>query len=367
MSLTGLIENRIKRRKGMLAGGVITLTLGVGSWLVLSEQGNVSFYGVSVEDATSYDSAWQRVSADFTLDHHSDDPRVQQWISWYQAHPAMFTDYATQAAPWMHYVAREVEKRDLPGELALLPFVESGYNPLARSPKGPTGIWQLASATADDLGLRNTLGYAARQDVKASTAAALDYLELLHRQWYHGDWESTLAAYNAGPGRVNLARVESGTKDFWKTRLPQETRNYVPKLLALATIVSNPERYGIELPHIDDAPSVVEVTLDHSLDIASAAKLAGVSLDEIKRLNPAYVGNWVDKSLLIPSNAEQHFKQQLATLRSGSQQLEYVVAQGDTLSVISHHSGIPVDQIQRDNKLKDKPLKIGQTLLLAGA
>ncbi|WP_025733034.1 transglycosylase SLT domain-containing protein [Carnimonas nigrificans] len=367
MSLTDLIENRIKRRTGMLAGGLMTLTLGIGSWLALSERGDISFYQVSIEDVVSYDSAWQRVSANFALDHHSDNPRVQRWISWYQDHPEMFADYAKQAAPWMHYVSREVEKRGLPGELALLPFVESGYNPLARSPKGPTGIWQLASATADDLGLRNTLGYAARQDVKASTTAALDYLELLQRQWYHGDWESTLAAYNAGPGRVNLARVESGTNSFWETRLPQETRNYVPKLLALATIVSDPERYGIELPHVDDAPSVVEINLDHSLDVASAAKLAGVAPAEIRRLNPAYVGNWVDNSLLIPSEAEQRFKEQLAILRSGDRQLEYVVAQGDTLSVISHHSGIPVEQIQHDNKLKGKPLKTGQTLLLAGA
>lgn len=358
----------LKSRTGIVAGGLLTLTLGtIASISLYMQNDSIELQGTAADSDTPYSSAWQRVSANFSMDHHVDDPRVQQWITWYQEHPRMFADYAKTSAPWMHYVVRQVEARGLPGEVALLPFVESGYNPYARSPKGPSGMWQLATATASDMGLDNRVGYLARQDVVASTRAALDYLEMMNHQWYHGDWDSTLAAYNAGPGRVNLARVQSGTQDFWKTALPEETRNYVPKLLALAEIVSHPQKYGIDLQHVADKPSFDVISLDHSLDLASAARLAGIDVSELKLYNPAYIGNWTGDTLLVPTSVGKHFKNELARVKNGDTQLQYVVNQGDTLSTISQRAGIPVKRIEQDNQLDGKSIKVGQTLMLASA
>ncbi|ANF58082.1 transglycosylase SLT domain-containing protein [Halotalea alkalilenta] len=316
--------------------------------------------------ASRYDSTWQRIASGFALDHRLDDPRVQQWLGWFEARPQMFDQFARRAAPWLRYVAEQVDDRGMPGELALLPFIESGYDPTARNPGGSSGLWQFMPATAREMGLDSTRGYAGRRDVVASTGAALDYFEMLRRHWYGDDWELTLAAYNAGPGRVNAALASSPEDDFWGLALPRETRDYVPKLLALSAIVSDPRRYGIDLPPIPDQPTFVQVDLEQSLDIRTAAELAGIELDELRALNPAYSGTLVQRGLLIPVDAHRTFDTNLAEFDFDAQPQRYIVGRGDTLSEISARTGISIEEIKRRNRLADNQLRVGQALMLAG-
>lgn len=363
-------SSKFRARAGLLLGGLMTLS--VGSSFIINEATKASSTTEDIadtaEETSPYSSAWQHAAADFTLEHHLSNPRVQHWIRWYQAHPVMFDDYAQNSALWLPYVIQQVEQRGMPGELALLPFIESGYNPLARSPTGPRGIWQLSANTASDLGLKNSLGYAARQDVVAATPAALDYLESLHERYFPHNWELTLAAYNAGPGRILQAQIAGKSNSYWSLSLSQETMDYVPKLLALAAIIANPHRYGIELPALNDNTRFTSIDLSRSLNLSTAARLAGVDVAQLRVLNPGYVGQWVSGSLLIPAQSQAHFKTQLDKFLNDDSPLHYVVAEGDTLSAISQTTGVSISAIRHSNQLaQNSPLRVGQTLILDSA
>ena len=212
---------------------------------------------------------------------------------------------------YMHYIVERLEERQLPLELALLPVIESAYNPLAYSRAHAAGIWQFIPSTGRHFNLRQTNWYDGRRDITASTDAALNYLTRLHAM-FDGDWALALAAYNAGEGTVRRAMRRNASKglptDFWSLPLPRETRNYVPKLLGLASLVKNPERYDVALNPIPNEPYFEVVEIDRRMDLARAAKLAELDEQHLYLLNPAFKRRITmdgPRHLLVPTTHAQ--------------------------------------------------------------
>ncbi|MCM2971263.1 LysM peptidoglycan-binding domain-containing protein [Larsenimonas suaedae] len=336
------------------------------------------FYTELVLDEKPFNDLWQRLRGGFRLNHDTDNPRVQAWITWYQTHPQHLRGVVEHARPWLRFVTRQVEHRHIPSEIALLPFVESGYNPTARHPySGATGMWQFMPVTGDEMGLDRTWWYDGRKDVISATTAALTYLDTMRSRWYSGDWSLALAAYNAGPGTVNRAQARSATQgeptDYWHLTLPSETMDYVPKLLALSAIVADPQKFGLDLPNVPDHKAIAEVETNGQLDLELAARLANTSIEEIRALNPGY-RRWATRPagngpLLIPAKSKQRFERALASLPASERTVwsSYTVKSGDALSVIAQRYGTPISVIKARNQLSGNRLRAGQTLLVPGS
>jgi membrane-bound lytic murein transglycosylase D len=237
----------------------------------------------------SKDDLWERIRAGFALPERR-GRAIEAAEAWYAARPELVQAMLARAQPYLHYIVEEIERRGMPTELALLPLVESGFNPMAVSPAQAAGLWQFIPATASRYGLPQDKSYDARRDVIASTGAALDYLQWLHAMY--GDWELALAAYNWGEmavGRaVALSRARGGDGSFASLTLPEETRNYVPRLQAVKSLVAEPQRFGIELAKLSNVPYFAVVRLEKPLSLAAAAGFASMPLDELVVLNPGW-------------------------------------------------------------------------------
>ncbi|WP_355660052.1 transglycosylase SLT domain-containing protein [Halomonas salifodinae] len=318
--------------------------------------------------------AWERLRSQLAWQEHIDHPRVQEWITHYSASPHNIEEITERARPWLSWILDQLQDRDLPAEIALIPFVESSFDPSARSHRGARGLWQFMPRTGDSLGLRRNRQYDGRLDVVASTRAALDYIEQQAEQWYEGDLFLSLAAYNAGAGTVNRARRNAGAgSDYWQLRLPNETMNYVPKLLAIAAIIDDPERYHVALPEIDDAPAFAKVEVERPLALNEAARLAGVSQETLAALNPGVLNGSLNPAyspvLLVPSDNAERLVARLtrpapsepALAGSGGWQ-QYVVRSGDSLSAIAARYATSVSTLRNRNGLNGDTLQIGQTL-----
>ncbi|GHB08755.1 transglycosylase SLT domain-containing protein [Salinicola rhizosphaerae] len=315
---------------------------------------------------------WTRLRKGFALSHETANPRVQEWLEWYREHPRHVERIAAQSRPWLRWVTRQLEADHLPTEIALLPFIESGYNPAATNPGGAAGLWQFMPGTGDAMGLSRTDWYDGRHDVMAATKAAASYIQQLASRWYDGDLLLALAAYNAGAGTVNTARDVAANRgepiDYWHLRLPAETMAYVPRLLALSEVIDEPEQYGIALPSIPDDAQFVKVATDGPLTLSLAAELAGVSEQTLRSLNPGFKRASTrprqDASILVPIAAKQRFLANLETLPAAERTVmnRYVVRRGDTLSAIAARFGASVGEIRRENTLKGDVIRIGQTL-----
>jgi membrane-bound lytic murein transglycosylase D len=230
---------------------------------------------------------WVRVRAGFAIPD-LDNALVVKWQQWYASRPDYVQRMAERGGRYLFYVVEEIEKRGMPTELALLPFIESAFNPQALSVARASGMWQFMPATGKDFDLKQNLFRDDRRDVLASTRAALDYLQMLQKQF--GDWQLALAAYNWGQGNVQRA-VERNLKagiapNYENLRMPDETRNYVPKLQAVKNIVLRPEAFAIVLPRLENHPYFLTVPITNDIDVDVAARLAGVSLEEFQQLNP---------------------------------------------------------------------------------
>lgn len=275
--------------------------------------------------------------------------------------------------PYLFYILGRVEERGLPAELALLPVIESAFDPYARSPAGAVGIWQFMPATAKHVGLRQDWWVDDRRNIVAATEAALDYLSELH-QYFDGDWLLALGAYNAGRARVNKAirlnRSQGKPVDFWHLPLPEETRGYVPKLIALKAIISNPEASNITLPAIANTHYFTSVDTGGQLDLQVAARLTGSSMNELQRLNPGLTRSITPPArphtLLIPTAREQRFREGLARLTADQrvQSVKYRVRQGDTLSAIAQNSQTTVARLRRNNQLESTRIIAGKLLIV---
>ena len=258
---------------------------------------------------------WPRLQKSFKLNHHAYKPAVAEQIHWFQTHPTTLNRMLTNASPYMYYVYQQVNQKKLPGELVLLPVIESAYNPFAYSRSGAAGLWQLMPSTAANYGVKQNWWYDGRRDVYVSTEAAINHLTDLKNR-FNQDWLFVFAAYNAGPSRlqgaINTNAQRGYSTKFWYLPLPHETQNYVPRLLALAEIIRRPAHYGITLPEIKDEPYFGIVNVGSPIALPHAAKLADVPLQELYHLNPGY-NRWKPDPhgpyhLLLPIDKVEQFK-----------------------------------------------------------
>jgi len=264
---------------------------------------------------------WDRVKAGYTLVPETSQAKFTESIDFYLKYRKHIAKLGKNAEPYLHYIVEALERRGMPMELALLPAIESGYQPHAYSPAHASGLWQFIPGTAKLFGLKNNNWYDGRKDIAASTEAALDYLQTLHQKM-DGDWLKAIAAYNCGEGNVfkaidkNLALGKP--TDFWSLDLPRETKQYVPRLMALSTIIEKPDRYGVDLEPIDDRPYLTSVDIKGQINLDFAAQLSGVSKSELKRLNPGLKRNTTNPNgagtLLVPVAQAAQLRQQLAAV-----------------------------------------------------
>ncbi|PXW97974.1 membrane-bound lytic murein transglycosylase D [Sphaerotilus hippei] len=242
---------------------------------------------IRFDDQKAREDLWHRVRGGFGMTD-IDSPLVGDHENWYANRPDYVQRMTTRGSLYLFHIVEEVQKRRMPTELALLPFIESAFNPGAMSSAKASGMWQFMPMTGRDFDLKQNIFRDDRRDVLASTRAALDYLARLHRQF--GDWHLALAAYNWGEGNVGKAIARNQRAglptDYLSLSMPAETRNYVPKLLAVKNIVSRPAEFGLNLPPLQNHPYFVSVPIERDIDVDLAARLAGISLDEFKTLNP---------------------------------------------------------------------------------
>lgn len=315
---------------------------------------------------------WDRIRHGFALNH--DHQGIQRDLDWYTSHQEYLNRVVERARPYLHYIVTETEKRDMPLEIALLPVVESAFQAFAYSHGRAAGLWQFIPGTGRLYGLKQNWWYDGRRDVWASTQAALDYLQALKREL--GDWELALAAYNAGAGNVRKAIRKSKRRgrgtDFWSLipYLPKETRGYVPKLLAISAVVADPEKYGVTIAPIANAPVLARVQLDGQIDLALAAEMADISIEELYNLNPAY-NRWAtdpngSNHLLIPLAREANFREELATLppEKRIQWQRHRIRKGETLLSIADHYNTTVRVIKKVNRLRGNTIRQGRNLII---
>lgn len=318
-----------------------------------------------------------RLRNSFSL-HGSDDPAFRQELEWFASHPEYMKRVFDRGAPYLYYIANQLYMRGMPAELALLPIVESAYDPFAYSRGRAEGLWQIIPGTARRLGVRQDWWFDGRRDVVESTRAALDYLEVLHER-FDGDWLLAIAGYNSGGGTVahaiERARAAGRGTDFWSIRryLPKETRTYVPRLLAICSLVAHPQQFDLELPRLPDVPQLAVVDTGGQIDMARAAELAGVEVDALYKLNPG-VNRWAtDPSgphrLVVPLANAEAFESGVAALDDADRVrwTRYKIEPGDTLSVLARKFATTPAVLQQVNKLHGNAIRAGDYLMIPHA
>jgi membrane-bound lytic murein transglycosylase D len=267
-----------------------------------------------------YPDVFDRMRAGFKLDD-IDSPRIDQQLAFYANNPAYLERVFGRAGLYLHHIVQEIEARGMPLELALLPVVESAFEPYAQSWVRANGLWQFMPGTGERFGLKQDWWYDGRRDVIASTRAALDYLQYMHDEFFD-DWLLAIAAYNCGEFRVQREVANNRAKglpvDFFSLKLPAETRAYVPKLMAMRRLVANPEDYGIAFSPIPNEPYFAKVDTGGQLDLSLAAELAGITVDEVYELNPGFHRWATDPAgphvLLLPRESADAFQRNLELL-----------------------------------------------------
>lgn len=319
------------------------------------------------------ENLWDRIREGYALDLELDNSRIRAEREWYARHQAYLDRVATRAERYMHFIVAEAEARGVPTELALLPIVESAFDPFAYSHGRAAGPWQFIPSTGKYFGLDQNFWYDGRRDIVASTRAAFEYLERLSER-FDGDWLLALASYNAGAGTVARAirRNERAGRptDFWNLRLPRETSAYVPKLLAIAQIVGDPARYDVALKPIANEPYFEAVETGGQIDLAQAADMAGISLEELYLLNPAY-NRWAtrpegDDHILVPVNNASRLHNALSQIPE-EQRLawtEYRIRRGDSLNSIARRFHTTTGMLRGMNRLRGNTIIAGETLLV---
>jgi membrane-bound lytic murein transglycosylase D len=322
-----------------------------------------------------YADIWERMRDGFKLqDEIGINPRIERLRLWYASNPKHVDTVSERSAPYIHYIVERLAERDMPMELALLPVIESAYDPLAYSSAHAVGLWQFIPSTGRHYNLRQTSWYDGRRDVTASTQAALNYLSRLH-EMFNGDWLLALAAYNAGEGRISRA-IERNEKlglpsDYWNLALPKETEDYVPKLLALSQVILTPEAYGVSLSPVANEPYFEQVAIKQHMDLSRVARLADLDEEELLQLNPAYKrGVTLDgpQHLLVPTDKAEMLSANLALMKP--QELvawqSYTVRAGDSLHGIANRHHLTVNTLKDVNRLSGNNLRIGQVLTIPG-
>jgi len=313
---------------------------------------------------------WDRIRRGFGMPDLDSDLVVERQL-FYLNRPAFLRTVFERGGQYLYYIVDEIERRGLPTELALLPMVESNYNPLALSRAKASGLWQFIPSTGRNFNLTQNQWVDERRDVIASTNAALDYLEYLYE--FHGDWHLALASYNWGEGSVARAIKKNLDQnlptEYRDLAMPDETRQYIPKLQALKNIVSNPELFNFELPHVANDEHFTTVPAPRGIDLATAARLAEMSMDEFVALNPGYnrpIINSDDDVLVVPADRAEQFKLRLSQHASSSKRwVNYQLRKGDTLASIARKYGMSINQLREINGLDARAsVRVGQSLLV---
>lgn len=326
-------------------------------------------------EQNQYDDLFDRIRAGFVLEE-VDRPQVERQLKWYASNPEYLERAFGRAELYLYHIVTEIEARGLPLELALLPVIESAFEPFAYSRAQASGLWQFIPGTGSRFGLKQNWWYDGRRDVVESTRAALDYLQYLHDE-FDGDWLLAIAAYNCGEQAVARAiernRAAGLRTDFWHLRLPAETRAYVPKLLAMKALVADPERYGLSFSRIPNQPYFERVETYGQIDLKLAAEIAGITPEEVYELNPAFHRWATDPTgphyLLLPVDSAEVFRQNITQLTPDQRMgvTRYTVVEGDTLSSIARRFDTTVNVIRELNDLPSGPLTIGTELRVPAA
>ena len=328
------------------------------------------------EPALPPDDIWNRLRQGFTLDREINRPKVKDYVKYFSSNQGYMARVTERSRRYIFHVAEQLEQENLPLEFALLPIVESAYDPFAYSHAQASGMWQFIPATGRSFGLHQNWWYDGRRDVVESTRAAAEYFNYLSAK-FDGDWLLVLAAYNAGEGTVRRARERNARQgkgtSFWDLKLPRETQRYVPQLLALAEVVSRADHYRVPLHDVGNTPYYAAVNVGSQIDLAQAADLAGVEIEELYLLNPGY-NRWAtdpegNHRLLVPRDKSAQFVEALEKLPADQRVSwqHYRVARGDSLSVIARRYETTIAAIKQANKLRGSSIRAGQTLLIPSA
>ena len=321
---------------------------------------------------TGPDDVIEQLRRGFELTY-DDNHRTAAELRWYKKHPDYLNRVFTRAQRYLPYIVAELERRDMPLELALLPIVESAYDPFAYSHGRAAGLWQMIPGTARRFGIEQNWWYDGRRDIVDSTRAALDYLEYLH-DLNDGDWLNAIASYNSGEGNVLRAvrrnRDRGQPTDFWHLSVPRETSAYVPKLLALVDIVRDPARYDLELPEIIDEPQFVVTEIGSQLDLVLAAELAGVEVDTVYAYNPGY-NRWSTNpsgphTLVMPVDVADTFVTALENVPVNERVRwqRHLVRNGETISEIAEQYSTSIASIRSANNLRGNTIRAGHHLMI---
>jgi membrane-bound lytic murein transglycosylase D len=321
---------------------------------------------------TSHDDVWERIRNGFMIDDDaSPNPLVSVHESWFAARPENVLRLAERSRPYLFHIVEELDRRDMPMEIALLPMIESAFIPTALSPAAASGIWQFIPSTGRLYGLKQDTWYDGRRDFTASTQAALDYLGKLYLDF--GDWQLALAAYNCGEGCVARAirkNIQEGLPtNYASLSLPHETRQYVPKLLAIRNLIRDPEQYGIAINALPNQPYFDQVELHTSMDIRSAARLADMSSDEFMALNAAFQRKVIRSDtpvrLLLPVDKTDAFQRNLETGEWDTWK-PYRARKGEKPADIARRFGTSLAHLKEHNSLQLKRGKLAraQTILV---
>lgn len=319
---------------------------------------------------------WSSMRNHFTMPFDVDRPEVKQYIHFWQHHPNTLYHILSDAAPYIQYVYQQTAKRDLPAELALVPFVESHYEVFAYSKAGAVGIWQMMPGTASGQGLKINWWYDGRRDIQSATRAALNYITYLH-DFFNQDWLAAIAAYDAGEGTVYHAIQYNlnhhAPSDFWSLHLPEEAQHYLPKLIAICAIIDDPDSYGVSLPFVSRLDYLTSVDVHQQISLSTAAQLAHVSISEMRYLNPGFK-RWATDPMgpyrfLIPAQSHDAFIEGLGHLPKSAYTpwFHHVVNPGENLGVIAKRYHTSTLILKKVNHLKNDFIREGQELLVPGS
>ncbi len=334
----------------------------------------VSGIGGALAESSAGD-LFQRIRAGFVLED-VEHVSVEREVRWFAKHPEYLDRTFKRGERYLHHIVNEIEARKMPLELALLPVVESAFNPVAYSRARASGLWQFIPGTGRRYGLKQNWYYDGRRDVISATTAALDYLEFLVAE-FEGDWLLAVAAYNCGEANIARAikknRAAGKPTDFFSLKLPRETRAYVPKLLAMRRIVHDPASHGLAFAPIPDQPYFARVDVAGQIDLHVAAELAELAPEELLALNPAF-NHWVTDpdgphELLVPVDRHARFVEAVAALppEKRVRVVYHHVRKGDTLGAIADKYGVSVAAIKTANKIRGTLIRPGQDLLITAA
>lgn len=316
-------------------------------------------------------SLWERIRGTFRM-QELNSPLVRDWENWYANRPDYLARMIERSERYLFYVVEEIEKRGMPSEIALLPMIESAYNPTAYSSAHASGIWQFIPSTGKTFGLKQNWWQDERRDVLAATRAALDYLEKLYDMF--GSWELALASYNWGEGAVGRAIQRNEARglptDYLSLDMPAETRNYIPKLMAVKNLIARPENFNLRLAEIPNRPYFTVVNTDRHIDVKLAAKFADLPVSEFLALNPSHNRPVIrangTQPILLPTDRAERFQSNLEAHGSKLTSWQsYTIDKNDRLERIAERFGIALNQLREVNSIPARLRSlVGMTILV---